>query len=271
MHKRPTQVIFTADDFGLCEEVNEAVERAHREGVLSAASLMIAAPAAADAIKRAKRMPRLGLGLHLTLVEGRPVLPPAVLPALVTDDGSFRDGLARAGVRWFFSAGARRQLRAEIRAQFEAFRATGFSLDHVNAHNHMHFHPTVLNVILEVSREFGVRAVRLPYERPAGLLAPWCALMKKGLTAAGIACNDRVVGLHQTGHVTEELVLRALADLEPGVTEFYLHPAVTATPRLEAAAPGYDRTGELAALVSPRVAARLTELGLRPLCFSDIS
>ncbi len=271
MHKRPTQIIFTADDFGLCDEVNEAVEHGHRGGVLSAASLMVGAPAAKDAIERARRMPRLAVGLHLTLVEGRPVLPAAALPALVKSDGTFHDDLVGAGVRWFFSPAARRQLRAEIRAQFEAFRATGLTLDHVNAHNHMHLHPTVLELIVAIAKEFDVRAVRLPYEAPAAMLAPWMALMKKRLARAGLSFNDRVVGLHETGRVNEDLVLRKLEDLPPGATEFYFHPAVRTTPALEAAAPGYDRTGELAALTSARIGARLKELGLTPACFRDIS
>ena len=271
MHKRPPRIIFTADDFGLCTEVNDAVERAHREGVLSAASLMIGAPAAADAIARARRMPRLAVGLHLTLVEGRPVLPSVVVPALVKADGSFHDNLVRAGVRWFFSPSARRQLRAEIRTQFEAFRATGLTLDHVNAHNHMHLHPTVLGMIVDLAQEFDVRAVRIPFEPPAGLLAPWIGLMKRRLEGAHLAFNDRVVGMHKTGHVTEDVVLKALGGLPAGTTEFYLHPAVHTTPALEAAAPGYDRAGELAALTSPRVQSRIRDLGLTPSCFRDIS
>lgn len=265
------QVIFTADDFGLCEEVNEAVERGHRDGVLSAASLMVGAPAAADAIARAKRLPRLGVGLHLTLVQGEPILPPATVPTLVKPDGTFHDNLVSAGVRWFFSPGARRQLKAELRAQFEAFRATGLTLDHVNAHNHMHLHPTVLGLIIDAAREFDIRAIRLPYEAPAPFLAPWIGLMRARLKAAGLAFNDRVVGLHATGHVTAEVVLRTLKAPEPGVTEFYFHPATKTTPLLESAAPGYDRTGELATLTSPEVAMRIKDLGLTPACFRDIS
>ncbi len=268
---RPRQIIFTADDFGLCEEVNDAVERAHRGGVLSAASLMMGAPAAADAVARAKRLPGLGVGLHLTLVQGRPVLPAAAVSSLVNAAGDFHDNLVAAGVRWFFSPSARKHLRAEIRAQFEAFRATGLRLDHVNAHNHMHLHPTVLGLIVEIAREFDVPAVRLPYEAPSPFLAPWIGLMRARLNAAGLAFNDRVVGLHATGHVTTDVVLRTLEAPEPGVTEFYFHPATHTTPALEASAPGYDRAGELAALTSPDVAARLRALGLTPSCFRDIA
>jgi hopanoid biosynthesis associated protein HpnK len=264
------QVIFTADDFGLCAEVNEAVEKAHAGGVLSAASLMVAAPAAADAIARAHRLPNLKVGLHLTLVDGRPLLPPAQIPTLVDGDGLFSTNLEGSGVRWFFSPATRRDLRREIRAQFEAFRASGLTLDHVNAHNHMQLHPTVLSMILELAGEFGVCAVRVPYEPPQVALAPWLALMRMRLSKAGVRYNDTLVGLYDTGHVTEARVLSALDKLKDGVSEFYFHPATSTTPMLEANAPGYNRLGELQALTSRPVAARLAALGLKPLGFRDL-
>jgi hopanoid biosynthesis associated protein HpnK len=264
------RVIFTADDFGLCSEVNEAVEEGHTRGVLSAASLMVAAPAAQDAVARAKHLPRLKVGLHLTLVDGRPLLPPADIPALVDSGGAFSADLVGAGIKWFFSPAARRDLRKEIRAQFEAFRATGLKLDHVNAHNHMHLHPTVLKMVLDLAQEFGVPAIRLPSEPPQPGLAPWLWLMRKRIRAAGLRTNDRVVGYHLTGHLTEDRVLSALDKLEDGVSEFYFHPAMRSTPALEAAAPGYNRIGELKALTSRPVAGRLVALGLNTMGFSDL-
>ncbi len=264
------QVIFTADDFGLCTEVNEAVERAHTGGVLSAASLMVAAPAALDAIARAKRLPSLKVGLHLTLVDGRPRLPPSEIPSLVDARGLFSADLVAAGMRWFFSPAARRDLKKEIRAQFEAFRDTGLALDHVNAHNHMHLHPTVLGMIIDLTSAFGVTAVRLPAEPPQPGLALWLALMRRRLRAAGLRHNDVLVGLAHSGHITEARVLSALDRLQPGVSEFYFHPATASTPALEANAPGYDRLGELHALTSRPVAHRLKALGLTPSGFSDL-
>ena len=136
------RLIVTADDFGLAPAVNEAVEQGHRRGILSAASLMVAAPAAADAVARAKRLPKLGVGLHLVLVDGRPVLPPAEIPDLVGPDGRFLADPFRAGVKIFRNPAARRQMEREMRAQLEAFHATGLALDHVNAHHHFHTHPT---------------------------------------------------------------------------------------------------------------------------------
>jgi hopanoid biosynthesis associated protein HpnK len=264
------QVIFTADDFGLTPEVNDAVERAHTEGVLSAASLMVGAPEAADAVARAKRLPNLRIGLHVTVADGRALLPPAEIPALADANGELPRNLARAGVQWFFSPAARRDLRAEIRAQFAAFRATGLTLDHVNAHNHMHLHPTVLGLILEEAKVFGPVAMRLPWEPPAGLLAPWLWILRARLRAAGICHNDAIVGMRATGHLTAERVLAALTRIKDGVTEFYFHPASRTTAALEAQAPGYDRQGELSGLLSSLVAARLAEMGLKTKGFRDL-
>ncbi len=158
------RLIVTADDFGASLEVNEAVERAHRSGILTSASLMVGAAAAEDAISRARRLPSLAVGLHLALVRARPVLPASDLPALVGPDGRFPDGLVGSGFRFFFRPSSRVQLEREIRAQFEAFRRTGLELDHVDAHNHMHVHPTVLEIVLRVGREHGLAAVRVPRE-----------------------------------------------------------------------------------------------------------
>ncbi len=266
-----THIIFTADDFGLCTEVNDAVEHTFLQGALSAASLMVGAPAAADAVARAKRLPGLRVGLHITLVDGHPFLPPEDVSALVDDTGAFETNLARAGVRWFFSPTARRQLRKEIRAQFEAFKATGLLLDHVNAHNHMHIHPTVFQMILEIGADYGLKAVRVPFEHPNGLLTPFLNLMKRKLKAHGLRYNDQVVGLHDSGHVTEPVVMAALNALPDGVTEFYFHPAQPVTAALEAMAPGYDRAGEVNALLSVQVRTQIATLGLKTIGFSDLS
>ncbi len=137
------EVVFSADDFGLTPAVNEAVERAHRDGILDQASLMVAGAAAGDAVRRARAMPSLKVGLHLVVIEGPAVSPAADIPLLVDGSGRFPSDQAALGLRYFFSPEARRQLAREIRAQFAAFAATGLRLDHANAHKHMHLHPTV--------------------------------------------------------------------------------------------------------------------------------
>lgn len=269
-------LIITADDFGLHPSVNQAVERAHREGVLSAASLMVGAPAAGDAIARARACPRLRVGLHLVLADGAPVLPPRAIPDLVDAGGRFGSRMVRDGCRFFGLPRVRGQLAREIRAQFEAFAASGLALDHVNAHKHFHLHPTVLGLTLRIGREFGLRAVRLP--REAGLplwLRPWLALLAARLDAAGIAHNDYIVGLRQSGRFDESNLLAALADLPPaGIGELYLHPALVSGAAISPSMPGYRHADEFAALVSPRTrqaCSRLRDGGVRFGGFADLA
>jgi hopanoid biosynthesis associated protein HpnK len=261
-------LIVTADDFGLHEAVNEAVERAHREGVLTAASLMVGAPATDDAIDRARRMPNLRVGLHVVLVDGAAVLPRSEIPDLVDAEGRFGRRMVLEGLRFFFLPQVRRQLAAEIEAQFAAFQATGLALDHVNAHKHFHLHPTVLSLILSIGRDFGLGAMRLPAgEKPQVWLRPWLSLMRRRLDRARVAHNDRIFGIERSGAMDEATLLAVLDRLPDGVTEIYLHPATRLG--ITRAMAAYRHTDELAALLSPRVSAALDRLGVRRGGFMD--
>lgn len=266
-------LVVTADDFGLSTEVNEAVERAHRDGILTAASLMVGSPACADAVERARRMPTLHVGLHLTLVEATPVLPPAQIPDLVDRDGRFRTDRARSGAAMFFLPAVRRQLEAEVEAQFAAFARTGLRLDHVNAHQHFHLHPTVASVMMVIGRRHGMTAVRVPAEPRAivraidpsapqlipALTAPFKRQLDRRLRGAGFTVPDAVFGLAWSGAMTADRVAAVLDRLPPGLTEIYLHPATDGG--FAGAAPGYRYADELAALVSPAVKAAVERSG----------
>jgi hopanoid biosynthesis associated protein HpnK len=274
------RLIVCADDFGRDVAVNEAVEQAHRDGVLTVASLMVGAPAVTDAVARAKRLPSLGVGLHLVLADGVPVLPVAEVSALVGADGAFDPNMVRAGFRFYFSPAARRQLAAEIRAQFEAFRATGLPLDHVNGHKHIHLHPTVARLVVTIGRDYGLCAVRLPAEpaRPlrrafpgdrqtAPAWSPVLAALRRRLDRAGLARNDQVFGIAWSGAMTEDRLLALLPHLPGGVSEIYCHPSVAAS----SAIPGYRPAAELAALLSPRVRQRIAELGFGLARYRDLA
>jgi chitin disaccharide deacetylase len=272
----PRFLIVTADDFGLHESVNEAVEQASRAGVLTATSLMVAAPAAHDAVRRARELPNLHVGLHIVLADGWAALPPRAIPDLVAGDGRFGNSMLKDGVRYFALPPVRRQLEAEIREQFEAFARTGLELDHVNAHKHFHLHPTLLSIILRIGRDFGMRAMRVPREPlwfaasggllPAAasnaLLGPWLALMRRRLRLAGIACNDQVFGVAASGAMSEERLLEILARLPAGVTEIYLHPATESGMAISPSMSNYRHADELAALLSPRVRAAAAAAGV---------
>ncbi|MFM0554335.1 hopanoid biosynthesis-associated protein HpnK [Paraburkholderia sediminicola] len=271
MAAKPRALIVTADDFGLHARVNLAVEQAHRDGVLSAASLMIGAPAAGDAVARARALPRLRVGLHLVLADGDAVTPRAGIPALLDEHGRFGDNMVRDGVRFFFLPPVRKQLAREIRAQFEAFAQTGLTLDHVNTHKHFHLHPTVLGLILDIGREYGMKAMRLPFEANAPLwLRPWIARVKARLDRAGVAHNDYVVGIADSGRMDEAAWLAALADLPHGVGEIYCHPAVAGERALSEGMRMYRHEDELRALLSPKVAMAIRAAGVRVGGFGDV-
>jgi hopanoid biosynthesis associated protein HpnK len=265
MKPRGPGLIITADDFGLHASVNRAVERAHREGVLSAASLMVAGPAAGDALARARACPGLRVGLHLVLADGKSTLPQRAIPDLVGPGGRFGERMARDGLRFFCLPRVRRQLALEIRAQFEAFAATGLPLDHVNAHKHFHLHPTVLTLLLDIGRDFGLSAVRLPRERGAApWLRPWLGLLRARLDAAGVRHNDEVAGISQSGRFHEAALLAALHEpLPDGIREIYLHPALESGAAIAPSMAGYRHADEFAALVSPRVREACAALAAR--------
>jgi len=267
------KLIVTGDDFGFSLPVNEAIEEAHRHGILNCASLMVGAKAVKDAVDRARRLSSLRVGLHLVLVDGSPVLPPPMVPDLVTKKGEFSSQLVRAGINFFFRKQARRQLEDEIRAQFQAFLETGLSLDHVNSHHHMHLHPTILALILRVGRDYGMEAIRFPYEPPFLswrasrthlaqrillwlFLRPWLTLFKKRLERAQVRSNDFLFGLNDSGSMDLDLALRFLKHSPSGVTEIYFHPG--------------DDPNELEALINPATRQALLSSQIQVIHFSDL-
>lgn len=280
-------LILTGDDFGLAIPVNEAIIQAHRDGVLTAASLMVSAKFTQDAVERAKRSPTLKVGLHLVLVEGHSVLPPDEIPDLVDTEGEFSTDLVKAGFKYFLRPGIRKQLEAEIRAQFRAFCNTGLALDHVNAHNHLHLHPTLLGLIIKVGREFDLKAVRLPNEpavpawRASGkklgpklisrfFLFPWLAITKRMLHRAGIRHNDTLFGMADSGAMSLDLILGFIRNLPAGITELHFHPATKRCPEIDTTMAGYIHEDEFAALTSEELHRAIMNAGVRTMAFGDI-
>jgi len=274
----------TADDYGLSVPVNEAVEAGHRRGILTAASLMVGAPAWQDAVERARRMPSLGVGLHLTLVDSRPLLPPERVPGLVGPDGRFSKDATRFGIALFFSPELRRQAADEIAAQFARFQKTGLKLDHINGHQHFHMHPVVVDAIARLAPAHGLPPVRIPVERfgpsyaamgdrPLKRLASWVfysALtrsMRRKLSGAGLPLNDQVFGINDSGGMVEDRLLRYLDHVPDGVTEVYCHPATRRWQGADNLPADYQTVEEFAALVSPAVRAKMEGLSLQPVPF----
>ena len=281
------RLIVTADDFGMSPEVNEAVEQAHRQGILTCASLAVTGAAVDDAVRRARRLPDLGVGIHLALYGAEAANPG---PSPLSPDGrNLGSGSVRTGVAIMLWPSTRAAARREIAAQFEAYRRTGLPLGHLDGHWHCHQHPAVLPIALELGRPLGLKAVRVPYE-PYGLsndaaageqwqaralhaLSHWplAAAMRRQIRAAGMVANDRFFGKTDAGHVDEALLLRLAPLLPAGVTELGLHPATAAWTGDHVPPPSWRPADELAALTRPAVRAALDQAGVTLCRWQDVA
>jgi hopanoid biosynthesis associated protein HpnK len=269
------RLVVNADDFGRSHAINQAVIRAHREGILTTASLMVNEAAADEAVALARQNPGLGVGLHLALVCGRAALPPSAIPNLVNTQSQFSSHPVAAGFRYFFSAACRAQLRDEIAAQFEKFRASALPLDHVNGHLHMHLHPCVLKILCDNAGAWGVRAMRLtrdPFLLNARL-APgrWFHRLSHAAVFGLLSARARpvlarhnirharsVFGLLQNARVEAGYVAKLLPLLPPGDSELYSHPSLD------------QFKNEFDALVNPSTRALVRQLGIQLIRYQDL-
>jgi chitin disaccharide deacetylase len=269
------RLIVNADDLGRSQSINEAVIQAHREGILSTASLMVNEPACEQAVSLARQNPRLGVGLHLTFLCGHSALPPERIPGLVNGKREFTNNPAGAGWRYFFVRRLREELRAEIDAQFRKFHDTGLPLDHVNAHLHLHLHPTVFSILMQDGEHRGMARMRLTFDPfwlnmrlASGRLGyrllhtlifhVLSARPRAVLRRRGIRHTRAVFGLLQDGHVDEQYVSRLLPRLPAGDSELYSHPSLD------------EFRHEFDALVSPRVRAQVRQLGIKLIRYQDL-
>ena len=274
--KEERLLIVNADDFGLDTGTNHAIIEAHEKGILTSASLMLNEPGFEEAVALAREHPRLGIGLHLTLLCGHSTLPHEEIPDLVNERNEFDFNPARVGFRYFFKRRElRTQLHAEILAQFAKFRAIGLPLDHVDSHHHLHAHPAIFRILIESAEELGITHLRLTSE-PIGVharLAIGCRMDRLGygviywllagrarraLRRLDIKHTDAVFGLLQDARVDESYLERLIPKLPAGISEIYSHPSL-------------DRfKHEMDALISPRIRALVESLGIRLIRYQDI-
>ncbi len=269
------RLIVNADDFGRSASINQAVIRAHQEGILTSASLMVNEPAFEEAVALARENPTLGVGLHLTLLCGHSALPPSEIPGLVNAKGEFSRHPAGTGFRYFFHRSLREQLRREIHAQFQKFRAARLPLDHVNGHLHLHLHPTVFGILLADAAQLGIKRLRLTFDPfrlnlrlasghfayralHVAIFYPLSARARSPLARLNIRHTDVVFGLLQNARVDEAFVARLLAQLPAGDSELYSHPSLD------------EFRNEFDALVSPRVREQVKQAGIKLIRYQDL-
>lgn len=277
------KVIANADDFGRSPTINAAVMRAHRQGILTSASVMATGPAAAEAIALASDTPNLAVGLHLTLVSGRALLPHSEIPQLVDSQGYFKGSPLTLGLRCAFSPRLREEIRREMAAQFERFCASGLPLSHVDSHLHLHMHPLLFDMLLEMARTYGASGLRIPRDDLVaslrfhgqsaatkcswalifGLLAVWA---RRRLRQSDLVVADRVYGLMQSGRMSEGYLLALLPRMTAPVTELYFHPDLAPVGQ-----PLGPNPGDLAALLSPAVRAALAREQIRLTTYLELA
>jgi hopanoid biosynthesis associated protein HpnK len=269
------RLIVNADDFGRSSSINHAIIRAHREGILTTTSLMVNEPAFEEAVALARENPTLGVGLHLTLLCGHSALPPEQIPGLVNAKGEFTQNPAGAGFRYFFQRSLRDQLRREIHAQFQKFRAARLPLDHINGHLHLHLHPTVFAILMADVAQLGIKHLRLTFDPlrlnlrvASGHLAyrllhvaifhPLSRRARPALARRNIRHTDAVFGLLQNARVDEAYVSRLLPRLPAGDSELYSHPSLD------------EFRNEFDALISPHVREQVKQLDIKLIRYQDL-
>jgi predicted glycoside hydrolase/deacetylase ChbG (UPF0249 family) len=255
-------LIVNADDFGLTSGVNRAIAELNRAGVLTSCTLMARAAATAEAIQIARQTPGLGVGCHIVLVDGEPVLPAERIASLAdVRTGRLKKtlgGFLKSLMAGRIDAG---EMEAEASAQIALLRAEGVALTHIDTHKHTHMFPAVLRPVLRAAREAGIRAVRNPFE-PAWSLdatpgAPWVRrsevrllrllepVFRRIVADEGFETTDGAIGVLATGTLDRETVASLLRKLPEGKWELVTHP-------------GYN-DAELAQAHTRLLAARETE------------
>jgi hopanoid biosynthesis associated protein HpnK len=272
-------LIVTGDDFGASSAVNSAVIRAHREGILTSASLMVNGEAFNEAVELAKAHPALGVGIHVALVRSKSALGREDLPGLADECGNFPNAPIAAGFKYFFNRKIKVRLERELEEQIRRFLATGLRPTHLDGHLHFHVHPAVLAILLPLARKYGIPALRLPREKlginlllnrthlltksaHALIYHCLCAHAERKLRAAELAFPDAFFGLLASGHMNEAYLMGVIDRLKPGVTEIGMHPAVSRPHELETWTPDYEYEEELKALLSPGIRERIRERGI---------
>lgn len=238
------RVIVHADDFGLHPAINAGIEKAHRDGIVTSASLMPLGPAFCDALARLSDLPNLEIGLHFTLV-GVPSCPPT-LRAFLTDFG--RGALPP------------RQIASALRQQLDAVK--GLPISHIDSHQHLHTLPSIMRTICPIAAEYGIQAIRLPLDGPAyaplsvgrraqaATLSVMAKLSRRYILASGLRTSDHFSGMAVSGHLTAQILAQYLKQAAPGVTEIVCHPGTDNMTLSQIFDWGYDWDGETMALCS---------------------
>lgn len=280
------RLIVNADDFGLHPSVNAGIAKGHVAGIITSASLMAGGENFTDAVRIAARSPRLGIGVHLTLVGGgRPVLPPEIVPSLVDGQGRFPKSHPTFIIRYLAGKIRLAEVEAELTAQVRKVTEAGLVPTHLDSHQHLHALPGIFAIVRKLAGGFGIGAIRKPAEalnffggmkpsvlRVAGrtglsLLAAWT--MRQD-AAQNLRAPEHFFGMLAGGTMVLDRLEAIICGLPEGTSEVMTHPGADNRELSRSFAWGYHWEEELEALTSPRLKDEMEQRAIQLISFREL-
>ena len=279
----PAGVIINADDFGLTPGVNRGILNGFRDGVLTSTTMLVNLRFFEDAVAIAKDNPDLPVGIHLSLLWGRPLTDPSRIPTLVDNDGCFPRSLGTLARRYFLGRISLEEVSTELRAQVRKFLDAGLLPTHLDTHKHVHSLPGILHALISLAGELGIKKIRLPYEngkaaaRPSWKIAAQrsfvrflCRDSRARLHRAGVKTTDHFVGIDHMEHLDAPAFRERLGSLDDGVTEVMCHPGYVDEHLSEFARTPPHRETELAGLCDREVSELVASKGIRLMHYGEL-
>lgn len=283
MKEKKYQLLVNADDFGRHALINRAVAEGVERGILRSATLMPGGKAFDGAVETALTHPELGVGVHFTLVNGFPVLPPEEIPSLVTEKGVFYDDYIHFVKRFLSGKVRMEEVRRELAAQAEKMTRTGLALTHVDSHQHMHVLPGIFSAVLDMAEAIHLDAVRIPrtplFAGDSGSLgqligrsglAVLADLAGREAKRRGFRTPDHFAGIVAGEAVHEGHFRHIIETLKPGVTEVMMHPGADTAVLKKACQWEHDFEAERDAIISKDIRDLLQKKQVKIINFQGI-
>lgn len=278
------QLIINADDFGRHQSINMAVEKAFRKGCLRSTTIMAGGKFFEHALKVAARNPNLGVGIHFTLANGYPVLPPEEIPSLVTPNGTFHENYIEFLKLYVKGQINRAEIQAELAAQLEKVQRAGLHLTHFDSHQHLHHFPGIIGITLKLAKAANIPAMRAADTKildgsiesfgqiigrlGLGSLSKFAA---HSAHSKNILTPDHFSGIVAGESVNGRFLAKVIRNLGEGTTEVMLHPGTKNATLQKYCKWEHDFEAELKAVTSPRILKLLKENEVAVVNFSALS
>lgn len=278
------RLIVNADDLALHPLVNRAVFRAHREGIVTSATILAGGTAFSDAVNSLKDHPSLGVGIHLCLVDQKPVTDPQKIPSLVNFEGRLWKDYSVFLKRYLSGRINKSEVRIELESQIKKALDRGIQLTHMDSHQHLHILPGLTPIFAEIGRKYGMKKVRIPRESislpekssskvrnlQGWIVARLAEKSRRVFYQAGLSSTDNFFGFSTGGNMSKETWLKLIPALLPGITEVMVHPGEENSTLKSATGVSYHWVEETAALTDPEILSLLEKEGIQRIHYGDL-